>query len=115
MGDKDNMMFDNCSLFYCGKPIETGIPIAAVDFDLASKQSDDEKAKWNNLCCQTIEITTKVQYFDKHLKRLFYGKWVKIPRKLKKRIKCDYFLGYTKRISHCDLVNAYLLNNPKKH
>ena len=111
MGDKENAL--NGSLYYCGSPIE--LPQPLVNLELSSEQSDDEKAKWNNLCSQTIEITTKVQYFDKHLKRLFYGKWVKIPRKLKKRIKRDYFIGYTKRISHCDLVNAYLLNNPKKH
>lgn len=112
MGDKENALL-NGSLYYCGSPIELSQPL--VNLDLSSEQSDDEKEKWNNLCGQTIKITTKVQKFDKHLKRLFYGKLVKIPRKLKKRIKRDYFVGYTKRISHWDLVNAYLLNNPKKH
>lgn len=84
MGDKDNMMFDNCSLFYCNKPIETGMPIATLDFDLSSEQSDDEKVKWDNQCGHTITYDVKVKKLTNKEKRIFYGKYWKLPRKLKK-------------------------------
>lgn len=119
MGDKDNMMFDNCSLFYCNKPIETGMPIATLDFDLSSEQSDDEKVKWDNQCGYTITCEVKVKNLTvkeitNKVRRIFYGKYWKLPRKLKKMAKRKYFVRYPKRISHSLLTYVYLLNNSKK-
>jgi len=111
MGDKDNMMFDNCSLFYCNKPIETGMPIATLDFDLSSEQSDDEKVKWDNQCGHTITYEVKVNKFTNKERRIFYGKYWKFPRKLKKMAKRKYFVCYPKRISRYFLSYVYLLNN----
>lgn len=108
MGDKDNMMFDNSHLFYCN------IPIATVNFDLASEQSDDEKAKWDNQCGRTITYEVKVKKLTNKEKRMFYGKYWKFPRKFKKMVKRRYFLSYPKRISHSLLTCVYLLNNSKK-
>lgn len=115
MGDKENALNGSLYYYYCGSQIE--LPQPLVNLDLSSNQSDDEKAKWNNQCGHTITYTyeVKVKKLTNKEKRMLYGKYWKLPRKLKKRIKRDYFIGYTKRISHCDLVNAYLLNNPKKH
>lgn len=110
MGDKDNMMFDNCSLFYCNKPIETGMPIATLDFDLSSEQSDDEKVKWDNQCGYTITYDVKVKKLTNKAKRIFYGKYWKLPRKLKKMVKRNYFVRYPKRISSYFLNYVYLLN-----
>lgn len=115
MGDKDNMMFGSCNLFYCNKPIETGIPIATVDFDLSNKQSDDEKEKWDNQCGHTITYEVKVKKLTNKENSIFYGKYWKLPRKLKKMVKHRYFLRYPKRISHNLLTYVYLLNNPKNN
>lgn len=117
MGDKDNMMFDNCSLFYCNKPIKTGMPIATVDCDLSSEQSDDEKVKWDNQCGRTITYTydVKVKKFTNKERRIFYGKYWKLPRKLKKMAKRKYFVRYPKRISRYFLAYVYLLNNQQNN
>lgn len=115
MGDKDNMMFDNCSLFYCNKPIETGMPIATLDFDLSSEQSDDEKVKWDNQCGHTITYEVKVKKLTNKVRRIFYGKYWKLPRKLKKMAKRKYFVRYPKRVSRYFLAYVYLLNNPQNN
>lgn len=115
MGDKDNMMFDNCSLFYCNKPIETGMPIATLDFDLSSEQSDDEKVKWDNQCGHTITYEVKAKKLTNKERRIFYGKYWKLPRKLKKMAKRKYFVRYPKRISRYFLNYVYLLNNPQNN
>lgn len=113
MGDKDNMMFDNCSLFYCNKPIE--LPQPVVDVTLSSEQSDDEKVKWDNQCGHTITYEVKVNKFTNKERRIFYGKYWKLPRKLKKMAKRKYFVRYPKRISRYFLNYVYLLNNPQNN
>lgn len=120
MGDKDNMMFDNCSLFYCNKPIE--LPPPVVDVALSSEQidSDDEKVKWekwDNQCGRTITFThdVKVKKFTNKERRIFYGKYWKLPRKLKKMAKRKYFVRYQKRISRYFLAYVYLLNNQQNN
>jgi len=112
MEEKEKLQ--NCTLWYCDKPIDLSQPLVSID--LSCEQSDDEKAKWDNLCCQTIEFTTSVHRIDKRLKNLLYGKkWGKIPRKLKKRIKRDCYHGYfCKRLSRWKLLCAYLSTNPRK-
>lgn len=115
MGDKDNMMFDNCSLFYCNEPIETGMPIATLDFDLSSEQSDDEKVKWDNQCGHTITYDVKVKKLTNKERRMFYGKYWKLPRKLKKMAKRKYFVRYPKQISRYFLSYVYLLNNSQNN
>lgn len=117
MGDKDNMMFDKCSLFYGNKPIE--LPQPFVDVALSSEQidSDDEKVKWekwDNQCGHTITYEVKVKKLTNKARRIFYGKYWKLPRKLKKMAKRKYFVRYPKRISRYFLNYVYLLNNSKK-
>lgn len=112
MGDKENMGFP-CTLYY-GKDLKELQPLGNVVLDNVSLQSEEEVEKWDNLCCQTLTIEVDCKSSKKMVHKLFKNKTHRLPRKIKKIVKRDYFCGYTSRICRLDLIFAYWLNNSNK-
>lgn len=111
MGDKENMGFP-CALYY-GKDLKELQPLDNVVLSDVSLQSEEETVKWDNVYCQTMTIDLSCQAHQNAV-WLFKCNLPRLPRKLKKRVKRDYFVGDVRKIGRWDLIYAYCLNNPHK-
>ena len=112
MGEQEKM-FDG-TLYY-GEEIDKMQPLGCVVKTDVLLQSEETHQKWDNLCCQTLTISTSISENDKkYIRKLMHNDMPRLPRKLKKYVKKHYIFGDTTVVSRWELLMAFALNNPQK-